>query len=155
EVVEQHEQRLAVQVRGNRVPDRRPGLLVDAKRPSKRGQHKLGISERRERHPEHPVGKRFGRVGRCLQRETGLSGAARAGQRQDANAVSTQQLDDLGELSVAAKERRRWYGQIRSVERLERWKVSGSELGNALGSGQILESVLPQIAEGRIDKRCR
>jgi hypothetical protein len=53
----------------------------------------------------------------------------------------------LRQLPFAAQKRRRRDRQVRVVERLEAREVAGSELVDALGGGELLEAVLPEIAE--------
>ena len=65
------------------------------------------VAQRRERHPEDAVGVVVGELGGGLEREPRLAGAARPGQRQQADVVLASSATHLGELALAAEERRR------------------------------------------------
>ena len=59
-------------------------------------------------------------------------------------ASSSEQLDDLGELLLAAEEGCRGDGQVRAVERLERRESRPPELVERVGCGEVLEPVSPR-----------
>ena len=87
-------------------------------------------------------------------RKARLPGAARPGERQQPRAV-LQQRRDLGQLLLAAEERRRRYRQIRPVQRLEGWERAVAELVHALGSRQVLEAVLAEIGQLELEQAGR
>ena len=78
--------------------------------------HELGVGEAGERHPEDAVAQRADELGRDLEREARLAGAAGPGEREQARAVR-EQRDELVELALPADERARGDGQVRGVER--------------------------------------
>ena len=62
-------------------------------------------------------------------REPRLAGPARAGSVSEPHVVAGEQRDDLGELALAAEERRRRHGQVRPVEALQRRKLVSRRAG--------------------------
>ena len=62
----------------------------------------LGVGEAGERHPEDAVALRADELGRDLEREARLPGAARAGEREEARAVR-EQRDELLELAAPSR----------------------------------------------------
>ena len=62
------------------------------------------VAERRERHPEDPVGVAVSLRSCGLKREPRLPRAARAGQRQQTHLVATEQAEDVTKLALAAEE---------------------------------------------------
>ena len=115
-----------------------------------------GIGERSERHPPHAVRIRFRRLAGRVEREPRLPRPARARQREETGVVAREQLPHVGELVLAAEKRRRRDRQVRPVERLQRRKLVFTELVDPLGSAEILEPVLAEIAElGGVDERRR
>ena len=141
EVVEENEERPAAEEAGEVV--RRPDRLREL-----RGEE-LGIGEPRERHPEDAVGERPDELGRDLERESGLAGAAGPGDRHEARPVR-EHGDELLELALAPDERHRDDREIGGVERPERRKLPVSELEEALVSDQVLEPVPAEIANRRV-----
>src|SRR5207302_9626881 len=91
------------------------GLLDDVECLRRVPEHESRIADGRERNPPDALREVVRRLGRSLQREPRLPGAAGAGQRQQADAVP-QLPDDVHELPVAAEKLRRRYGEIRQVE---------------------------------------
>jgi hypothetical protein len=69
--------------------------------------------------------------------------------------VGGDELDDFGELSLASKEGRRGDRKVGAVQRLQGREVARSELGDALGSGQILEPVFAEVSQLELDERSR
>ena len=149
EVVDHEEELLLGEVRRELLP----GRLVDAERLRDLRQDELGIGDRRERHEEDAVREVLDQLGRRLQREPGLPGAARPGQRDRADVGPAQELDHLGDLAVAPDERRRLHGQVRRpvLERAERREPLGQpvehQLEQALRLGQVLQPVLAEVRE--------
>ena len=105
------------------------------------------VLQRRQRHPPDAVGVGLRRLGRRLEREPRLPGSARPRQRQKPRSVSLQEVDDLGQLALAAEERRRRHGEVRPIEAPERREGAVAELVDALGRGEVLEAVLAEIDE--------
>ena len=140
EVVEEEQQRLVGDVLGEAVsgPERLPGRL----------QHELRVAQRRERHPEDAV-----RVARRTRSAAACSasrvlpvppGPVRVSRRTSSRASS---VEHLGELVLAAEERRRRDRQVRAVQALERREVVVAELVDPLGRGQVLQPVLAEVAQ--------
>ena len=115
-------------------------------------EHERGIAKRRERDPVHAVGVGIRSEAGCLQREPRLPGAARAGEREQASVVCAQELDDLGQFLLSAEEGRRGHRQVRAVEGFERGEVAVSELVDALGSGEVLQPMLAEVAKFALDE---
>ena len=118
-------------------------------------------SRRRERHEEDAVRIAVGEPRRDLQREAGLAGAARPGQRQQAGRVE-QRPATSAQLVLAPEERRELGRQvvrdgIECLRRRERRpsRPSIDELVEALGARQVLEAMLAQVAEGDVGGRLR
>ena len=119
DVVEQHEQRLAAEMRAKRLFERCPALFAHRKRLRERGKDELRIAEWRERHPEHAV--REGLRGlRCrLQSEPRLAGAPGPVSVSSRDPSSVRSSTDLRELCSRPEEGRRRDRQVRPVQRLE------------------------------------
>ena len=99
EVVEQEQQPLAV--------DELRQRSAAAECPC-RGRPDVGrIGERRERHPPHAVGIRVRDFACSVEREPRLPRSAGAGEREETRVVALEQLPHVGELVLAAEERRR------------------------------------------------
>ena len=88
-------------------------------------------------------------LGRDLEREAGLPGAAGPGDGEQARAVR-EQRDELLELVLPPDERARGDRQVRRVERPERREVAVAELVEALGADQVLQAVLAEVADGGV-----
>jgi hypothetical protein len=82
-----------------------------------------------------------------LQHEPGLACTARPGQREKPGILTYEKIHDLAKLSLASEERHRRYGQVGPVEALERGKLAGAELKNALRSAEILEAMLAEVGQ--------
>jgi len=108
-------------------------------------EHKVRVTQRRERHPEHTVRVPVGRLGGGLEAEPGLSGSARTGQRQQAGV--REQAEYLPEFVLTTEERRRGDRQVRPVKALQRRKLPLPELVQALRSREILQTVLAEVAK--------
>ncbi len=142
EVVQQEQHAHVADERPERLlarPEGLSGLVEDEAR----------IAHWSERHPEDTVGILVGRLRRSLQRQPCLAGAAGAGEGEQANIVTGEQLDDLRELALAADERRRRHREIRAVERLQDGEVACTQLVDALGGPEVLEAVLAEIGAAR------
>ena len=137
EVVEVDEQPLVGDV---------PDHVLGVERLRRRVEHELRVAQRRERHPVHAVGERFGDGARGLQREPCLAAPACARQRQQTRAVE-QQRAHLRELSLPTEERRRRHGQVGAVEAPERRKLLVSQLVEPLRRGEVLQPVLAEVAQ--------
>src|SRR5262249_60181061 len=74
-----------------------------------------------------------------------LAAAAGSGESQEARSGVGEHPADRRKLVLAAEERRRRDGQIRLVERLQRWVVAGAELEDPLRRGEVLEAVLAEV----------
>ena len=100
----------------------------------------------------HALREVLDELGRSLQREPRLPGPSRAGERQQADVVAAQQLEDLRELLLPADQRRRLHGEVRRpvLERARRRELGvepvDHELREPLRPGQILEPVLAEIS---------
>ena len=96
EVVEEQQHRRVADVLGQPIPrsDRLPRRL----------QHELRVAQWSERNPEDTAGVALRRRGGRLQREPRLAGATGAGQGQQADVCSRNQLLHVVQLPLAAQE---------------------------------------------------
>ena len=152
EVVQDQQHPLLPDVVGKRVHGRAVAAVRHAEHPRDRGGHQGRVADRFERHEPDPVRELVGRGRRDLQREPGLAGAARPGQAQQPG--PGQQRHGLAELLVAADEGRELGRQVvrPGVQRPQRREVGrhaiDDELGEALRGAQVLQPMLPEVAEG-------
>ena len=137
EVVEQKQQRFVGQVLRQTV--------LGSERLPRRHQDELGVTQRRQRHPEDPVRVALPSLGGRLQPEPRLARPARARERQQAGVL--QQPAHLGQLVLTTEERRRRNRQVRPVETLQRREVLVAELVDPLGRGEVLEPVLAEVPQ--------
>ena len=142
EVVEEEQQPPAPEEAAEVVgrPDRLRDLRVE----------ELGIGEPGERHPEDSVALGSDELGRDLERESRLSGAARPRHGDEARAVG-QQRGELVDLPLPADERARREREVRRIQAAQRREVAVAELVEPLGVGKVLQPVLSEVAEGCID----
>ena len=122
EVVEQNEHHAVCDGSGRRAhnPERASDRRDDLRR----------VGDRRQWHPPHAGGIPVGRGRGSLQAEPRLAAAARARDRQEPRVPD--QLGQLGELALAADERRGGDRQIGGVERLQRREILVAELEDPL-----------------------
>ena len=106
------------------------------------------VAQRSERDPPDAVGEVLGDLGRRLQRQPRLPRPAGAGERQQPNVLVAQQADNLVELALAAEKRRRRDGEVRLVQRLQARELGVAQLEEALRRREVLETVLPEVANG-------
>jgi hypothetical protein len=88
-------------------------------------------------------------LGGHLEGEARLPRTPRPGQGEEARSVR-EHRDELLELALAPDEGHRDDWEVRGVEGPQRREVASAELEQALRSGQILQPVLAEIAEGDI-----
>ena len=141
------------------VADMRGEVAVRADRRADRRQHDLRVTDGLQADPPDAVLVVVHCFRGCLDSEPRLPGAARPGQREQANLRVSEQLQDLAELLLAPDERCRLLRQIRLVERLQRRKVGVAELPDPLGRGQVLEPVIAEVVQavgaGELTRRLR
>ena len=82
-----------------------------------------------------------------MEREARLPRSSRARHR-DQTGLVRQRSDELGELAFPPDERTGCDRQVRRIERAERRELPVAELVEPLGSHEVLEPVLPQVADG-------
>jgi hypothetical protein len=82
-----------------------------------------------------------------LEREARLPGSPGARDRHETGPVR-QLSDELGELAFPPYERTGCDRQVRRIERAERRKVPVAELVEPLGPDEVLQPVLPEVADG-------
>ena len=146
-VVDQQQRALGGERVGERLLERDSRPLPHVERLRDGVERESRVPKRSERHPPDAVGHVLGHLGRGLQSQTGLPGAARARQRQQPDLVVTQEADDLLQLARTAEKRRRRNGQVRLPQALDRREALASELEHALRRGQVLQPVLAEIAD--------
>ena len=107
----EHEQRfLTRQELGHRLDQGSLGLGAHIHRMGDGGRHQLGVGDTGELDPPRAARVPIGDLGRQLQGEAGLAAATGAAQRDQA--MSRQQVSQLGHLHLAADERRQLGGQV-------------------------------------------
>ena len=66
--------------------------------------------------------------------------------------LTSEESHHLGELAVAPEERRRLHRKVRLIERPQRRELGVSELVDVLGRLEVLQAVVPEVANRRIDE---
>ena len=102
-----------------------PSFFLHRKCLRHRRHEQVRVSQGRQRNPPEPVGERLCSLRCGVDREPGLPRASWPRERQQSGTV-LQQRRDLGDLALAAEERRRRHREVRAVQRLERRKRRGS-----------------------------
>ena len=153
----EHEQDRAVGQVLDQAIERGPArILAQPERGAGRRSDMLGGGQRRELDQPDAVARAVEQLGRGLQRESRLAGAAGAGQRHEPRAP--QQVRDVGDLALAPDQRARLLGQVvaqaRIAERAQRREVlvqaRCQELEHMLGTAEVLQPVLAQVAQPRL-----
>ncbi len=139
EVVEEEQELPPAQESGEVV--RRADRLRDL------GVEERGVGKAGERHPEDAVALRADELGRDLEREPRLAGAARPRECDETLAVG-EQRDELLDLALTAGERARRERQVGGVERAKGREVPVAELEQTLRMDEILQPMLAEIANG-------
>jgi hypothetical protein len=101
---------------------------------ARRLKHELRIAERSEGNPEDAARVTVGHVSDCLQGEPRLAATSGAGQREQADVCTRNQLVHLVELPLPAQEGRRGDWQVRPVQALERGEVAAADVKSAVSS---------------------
>jgi hypothetical protein len=90
-----------------------------------------------------------------LEREPGLAGSGRAGQRQQAHVPASEQGRHLVELSLPAEERRRRNREVRPPQAPQRRECLAAELEDPLRRSDVLQAVFPEVAQAvSLDQGC-
>ena len=110
-----------------------------------------GVAERGEADPDGAGTEVGDERGRGLERQAALAGAAGAGEREEPRAAGDPREHGL-ELPFPADEGARRPGEVRARERPERREGAVAELGERDGRGDVLQSVLAELAERRVDE---
>jgi len=119
-------------------------------------EHERRVAQGRERHPPDAVRIAFGSLGCCLECKPGLARPAGPGEGEQARVLVGEEREHLGELALPAQESGCRHREVRAVEAFQRRKVVVSELEDALGGGEVLQAVLPEVRELELDeRRCR
>jgi hypothetical protein len=106
EIVEQQNELLVAQVVLEAIDQRSAALGAESERLGDRGRNQGRVVDRCQCDEADSVLEAIAQLGGDLQAETGLAGAARAGQRQQADIRVEQQLLRHGDFPVAPDERR-------------------------------------------------
>ena len=118
-----------------------------------------GVGEGGERHEEDAVLELIQEISRRLQRQAGLARAPRTGEGKEAHLGSHKPPSDLLHLPLASDERGGLHGQVvrAALERPQRREIGGQirrqELEDALGAGEVLQAVFPQIPQFRVHRQ--
>ena len=160
EVVEHEQHPLAREPFGEDIGGRAPGRLGDPDRGGEARRHERRFADRLERHEEHAVGEVLRGVRRDLERQAGLAGPARAGQRDEP--VGSEEPARLLELALAADERRQLGREVvrAGVEGAQRREIEAQpvrdDLAQRLRLAQVLEPVVAEAAKrdslGQVDR---
>ena len=118
-------------------------------------KHERRIAKRGKRHPPNAVRERVRGEPSRLGREACLPGTSGAGEREQANILACEQCRHFGELALAPEERSGGNGEVRQVERSELRVLGVADLVKPLRRGQVLQPMLAEVAEVRIEKRRR
>ena len=111
--VVQHDQRVrARHSLRDRANERSLDRFPDPQDARKLGEHEVGIGEWREADEPRTARVVGHELGSRLDRQPRLADPTRAGERQQPDVVAPDELDDLGELSGSAEERRRLSRQV-------------------------------------------
>ena len=131
---------------------RRAPAFTDAKRLGDGREDKRRIGKRGEPNEPNAVGVLLDELGRGLQAQSCLAAATRSGEGEQADVVTSEELENVGELALASEERCRLHRKVRLIERLQRRELGIPELIDPLGCLEILQSVEPEVADGHIDE---
>lgn len=152
EVVEDEEDVALADLVRHEVDGRAGRVVHQPQRPGDRRRDQIRVADRLQGDEPHPVRMALRGRRRDLEREPGLAGPAGSGERQQPGAL--EQGGGLGDLPLAPDER----GQLRrqivrsGVERAQRREVGrqaiDDELAQALGCAEVLEPMLPEVAQG-------
>ena len=104
-------------------------------------EHELRVPQRSKWGPENAVGIVVGGFRGRLERESGLAGSGRAGQRQQTCVPAAEQGRHLVELSVASEKGRRRNREVRLLQAPQRRERLATELINPLRRGEVLQAV--------------
>ena len=110
-------------------------------------EHELRVAQRSKRSPEDAVGVLVGRFRGRLEREPGLAGSGRTGQRQQARDPASEQGRHLAELSLAPEESRRRNREVRLLQASQRWEGFAAELIDPFRCGEVLQAVFAEVAQ--------
>ena len=119
-----------------------------------RRQYERRIPERCERNEDRSSFCVVAEQTRQLDREPRLAGAARTDDREDPRISLVHQRDGVEQLLLAAEERRRRSRKVDASRCPERRELALAELVEANRAIEVLEPVLPQVAERlRVEQR--
>jgi hypothetical protein len=158
EVVEQQQQPLVLQMLAQQLPRRPHTPVADGQRLRDGGQDDA-IGEGGKVDEPDAVRKLLQQVGGELQRQAGLAGAARPGQRQQTHLAAAEQRPRPRQLPRTADERRRLHRQVRRpvLERPRRRELRAQttrqQLVDPLRLREVLQPVLAQVAQRQLGQR--
>ena len=144
-VVEHDEVSLPAEPSRQRLREWGLRLLGDLQGERDPGEGEVTVRERRERHPPDPVGEGLGRFGGGLEGEARLPGPTGTGEGEERDVFLPERCGDRVHLVIAADERCGRHGEVRAVERPDRWEVSLAQLVDPLRGLQVLESMIAEI----------
>jgi hypothetical protein len=151
EVVQDEEEPPATKVLaegGHRV---QAAAVGEAELMGDRSRDELRVPDGAERHEEDPIGEGVCHAGGHLERQPGLAGPARSGEREEPRLADERR--HLAELALAAQEAGDLRGQVvrRGIERPERREVrreaGNDELLDVLRSREVLQPSLAEVTE--------
>jgi hypothetical protein len=147
EVVEDEEGVSAGDPLGQEIPRAPRGCLDQTERPGDPRGDERGVADRLERDEPESVLEAVGRRRGQLERQAGLAGAARAGERQQPR--RREQPTRFGKLSLAPDEARQLGRQVvgPAIEGPDRWKVGRQAVDDELADPLGPEVLQPVLAE--------
>jgi hypothetical protein len=105
----------------------------------------LGVMHTRQRDEPHSIGMAIDELRRHLQSKPCLADSAWADERDEP--MGFDELEELGQITVAPDQRRRLHREVRLMERFQTWEIAVTELPDPLWRRQILQPVVPQITQ--------
>ena len=140
----------------------RPGCWRAAQRGGDGLHHQARVGQRGELHQPGAIGEAGQGLGRHLERQARLAGAARAGEGEQRRFA--QQAVHFGDLALPADKVVSWTGRLcgAGAQRAQGWKVGWQarrrQLEDMLGAAEVFEPMLAQVAQlgaGGIPSRTR
>ena len=121
-----------------------------------RRQDELRVPERGQRHEDRPsVGIVAEQAGE-LDREARLAGSPWPDDREDTRVALVHERDRVEQLLLSSEERRGRARELDAPRRAQRGELALAELVDAHRAVEVLEPVLPEVAEGlRVEERRR
>src|SRR5205807_3379553 len=152
EVVENQQCMLCTQPAAELVEQRLIARVAQTDRPRDGGENRSAVSDGGEVDEEHPVLEPDGLFSGSLDRQPCLTDATGSRECEQANGLVFETLPDLFQLRLAPDERgrlvRKQAGPAADQRREAGRQTRMNKLKHTLGTSQVLELVLAQVAQG-------